>query len=295
MSKTLLITGATGKQGRACIEALLSSPSAPTFSILALTRDSSSASAARLAQRSPQIKILQGDLNDSRAIFRSASQPIHAVLGVTTPIGGKEVAQGTGLIDAALEAGVKQFVFTSADRGGHRSISNPTVVPHFRTKHDIEQHLLAKAKGTELIWTILRPVAFMDNLQPGLLGKLFATAWKVALKSEKLQLIATEDVGWFAAQAFLHPEEYRNRALSLAGDEVTFGEADVAFKDKIGYRIPLTYEFLARFGLWLSKDFGFMFDFFRDEGFGADIETLRKKRPEMLRFTDWLEKKRRSA
>ncbi|KAL8706282.1 MAG: hypothetical protein Q9201_000658 [Fulgogasparrea decipioides] len=296
MSRTILITGATGKQGRACIEALLSSPSAPAFSILALTRDSSSASAARLAQRSPQIKILQGDLNDSRAIFRSASQPIHGVLGVTTPMGGKEVAHGTGLVDAALEAGVKHFVFTSVDRGGnHRSDTNPTEVPHFRTKYDIEQHLLAKASGTDLMWTVLRPVAFMDNLQPGLLGKLFATAWKVALKNGKLQLIATEDVGWFAAQAFLHPEEYRDRALSLAGDELTFGEADAAFMDKVGYRMPLAYEFLARFGLWLSEDFGSMFIFFRDEGFGADVETLRLKRPEMMKLGDWVEKKRRNA
>ncbi|KAL8867280.1 MAG: hypothetical protein Q9174_005764 [Haloplaca sp. 1 TL-2023] len=295
MSKTLLITGATGKQGRACIEALLSSPSAPNFSILALTRNSTSSSATRLAQRSSQIKILQGDLNDSPAIFRSAARPIHGVFGVTTPMGGKEVAQGNGLIDAAVEAGVKHFVFTSADRGGDKSINNPTDVPHFLTKHTMEQHLMAKAKDTETAWTIFRPVAFMDNLQPGFLAKLFATAWKVALKDQKLQLIATEDVGWFAAQAFLKPEEYRNKAMSLAGDEVTYAEADAAFKDKLGYEMPLGSELLAKFGLWASKDFGNMFNFFRDQGFGADIEALRRMRPEMMRWEEWVEKGRKSA
>lgn len=209
-------------------------------------------------------------------------------------MGGKEEAQGKGLVDAALEAGVKHFVFTSADRGGDRSTKNPTQVPHFRTKYNIETHLMAKAKAAGMTWTILRPVAFMDNLQPGLLAKLFATAWKVALKDKKLQLIATEDVGWFAAQAFLKPEEYRNRALSLAADEVTYEEANAVFNNKVGYKMPLTFEPLARFGLWASKDFATMFDFFRDEGFGADIGALKRIRPVMLRLGDWVEKVRKN-
>lgn len=305
MSKTLLITGATGKQGRACIESLLSSPSPSTFSILALTRNASSPSATRLAQRSPQIKLVQGDLNDCPGIFDSISQPIHGVFGVTTPMGGKEEAQGKALVDASLKAGVKQFVFTSVERGGdERSWANPTVVPHFLTKHHIEEHMLEKIKvstsstADQMKWTILRPVAFMDNLQPGLLGKLFASAWKVTLpppQNQKVQFIATEDVGWFAAQAFLKPEEYADRALSLAGDEISYAEADETFKAKLGYSMPLTFGPLARFGLWASRDFGTMFDFFREEGFGADIEGLRRMNPGMMRFAEWVEKKRRSS
>ncbi|KAL8993279.1 MAG: hypothetical protein Q9169_006463 [Polycauliona sp. 2 TL-2023] len=303
MSKTLLITGATGKQGRACIESLLSSHSPSSFSILALTRNASSPSATRLAQRSPQIKLIQGDLNDCPGIFNSISQPIHGVFGVTTPMGGKEEAQGKALIDASLKAGVKQFVFTSVERGGdEKSWKNPTVVPHFLTKHHIEQHMLDQIKASDNVdpmkWTILRPVAFMDNLQPGLLGKLFASAWKVTLptsENRKIQLIATEDVGWFAAQAFLKPEEYANRAVSLAGDEISYTEADEAFKSKLGYTMPLTFGPLARFGLWASKDFGTMFDFFREEGFGADVEGLRRVNPGMMRFADWVEKKRKSS
>ncbi|KAL8642952.1 MAG: hypothetical protein Q9226_008443 [Calogaya cf. arnoldii] len=304
MSKTLLITGATGKQGRACIESLLSSPS-PSFSILALTRNASSPSATRLAQRSPQIKIIQGDLNDCPSIFASISQPIHGVFGVTTPMGGKEEAQGKALIDESVKAGVKQFVFTSVERGGdERSWTNPTVVSHFLTKHHIEEHMLQKTKASKsstadpMKWTILRPVAFMDNLQPGLLGKFFASAWKVTLppqQNQKVQLIATEDVGWFAAQAFLNPAEYADRAISLAGDEVSFAEADEAFNSKLGYRMLLTFGPLAKFGLWASKDFGTMFDFFREEGFGADVEGLRRVNPGMMRFAEWVEKKRRTS
>ncbi|KAL8774480.1 MAG: hypothetical protein Q9209_000853 [Squamulea sp. 1 TL-2023] len=302
MPKTLLITGATGKQGRACIEALLSSPSASAFSILALTRNASSPSATRLAQRFSQVKLLQGDLNDCSCIFKSISQPVHGVFGVTTPMGGKEEEQGKALVDASLKAGVKHFVFTSVERGGNeRSWDNPTAVPHFLTKHNIETHLLDKNKsaastnaGAERMkWTILRPVAFMDNLQPGLLGKLFATAWKVAL-NEPLQLVATEDVGWFAAQAFLNPSDYENKSLSLAGDELTFEQANKIFKEKVGYGMPLTFGFLAKAGLWASKDFGSMFEFFRKEGFGADIQGCRRRNGGMMGLSEWVEKKRRA-
>ncbi|KAL8978189.1 MAG: hypothetical protein Q9205_006173 [Flavoplaca limonia] len=305
MSKTLLITGATGKQGRACIESLLSSPSPSSFKILALTRNASSPSATRLAQRSPQIQLIQGDLNDCPRIFDSISQPVHGVFGMTTPMGGKEEAQGKALVDASVEAGVKQFVFTSVERGGQeKSWENPTAVPHFLTKHHIEQHMLEKIKAATatgadpMRWTILRPVAFMDNLQPGLLGKLFASAWKVTLppsQNRKIQLIATEDVGWFAAQAFLKPEEYADRAISLAGDEIGYAEADEVFRSKLGYNMPLTFGPLARFGLWASRDLGNMFDFFREEGFGADVDGLRRMNPGMMRFAEWVEKKRRTS
>ncbi|KAL8754595.1 MAG: hypothetical protein Q9199_004232 [Rusavskia elegans] len=178
-----------------------------------------------------------------------------------------------------------------------------------RLKHNfqswsIEEHMLEKIKAAtsstadQMKWTILRPVAFMDNLQPGLLGKLFASAWKVTLpppQNQKVQFIATEDVGWFAAQAFLKPEEYADRALSLAGDEISYAEADETFKAKLGYSMPLTFGPLARLGLWASRDFGTMFDFFREEGFGADIEGLRRMNPGMMRFAEWVEKKRRSS
>lgn len=82
----------------------------------------------------------------------------------------KEEQQGKALVDEALKAGVKRFVYTSVDRGGdERSWQNETDVPHFRSKHRIEWHLREEAekKGGEMTWAVLRPVAFMDNIQPG--------------------------------------------------------------------------------------------------------------------------------
>lgn len=174
--KVLLITGATGQQGGAVIDSLLADPSGrSSFRILAVTRDPTSASASRLAGKSAAISLLKGDLDDVPALFRSASEitkdPIWGVFSVQVPKDVvKEEQQGKALVDEALKAGVKRFVYTSVDRGGdERSWSNETDVPHFRSKHRIELHLREQAEkaGGEMTWAVLRPVAFMDNIQPG--------------------------------------------------------------------------------------------------------------------------------
>src|SRR4051794_34939659 len=87
MAKTLLITGATGKQGGAAIDALLDlDKDGSQFKILALTRDTTSASAKRLASRG-NIQLVQGDLNDVPALLNEAKrlnsdQPVWGVYSV---------------------------------------------------------------------------------------------------------------------------------------------------------------------------------------------------------------------
>lgn len=81
MSRAILVTGATGKQGGALIKALLADKAG--FHILAVTRDSNSASAKRLAAKSSDITLVQGDLNDTEAIFKTAEQATsHPIWGV---------------------------------------------------------------------------------------------------------------------------------------------------------------------------------------------------------------------
>jgi nucleoside-diphosphate-sugar epimerase len=72
MPKNLLITGATGQQGGSTIKALLASPQASDFTILAVTRNAASASAKKLEEQG--VKIVQGDLNDVPGIFKEAEK-----------------------------------------------------------------------------------------------------------------------------------------------------------------------------------------------------------------------------
>lgn len=173
-----------------------------------------------------------------------------------------EERQGKDLVDVSLKNGLRHFVYSSVDRGGANSENDPTNIPHFISKHNIEQHLFAKAKGSDMSWTVLRPVAFFENLTPNFFGKMFSSSWLLRLGEDKkkLQLVATSDIGFFAAQSFLNSEseQYKNRGISLAGDELTFNQFKEIFEKKTGEKLPTTYLFLAGFLNWMVKDLGYM-------------------------------------
>ncbi|KAI8658038.1 NmrA domain-containing protein [Fusarium keratoplasticum] len=297
MSRALLITGATGKQGGSVIRALLAANA--DFDILAVTRDSSSPSARKLVEKSPRISLVQGNLNDAEGIFDTAKAaskvPIWGVFSVQTPAMNKtgpiiEERQGKALVDAAINHGVQHFVYSSVDRSGAKSFENATNIPHFKSKHNIEHHLVQKSKEAALGWTILRPVAFMENFDGGFLGKVFATSWRLVVKSRPLQLIATADIGAFAAKAFMSPREFNGKAISLAGDELTYEQMATLYSKKIQSGVPATWALLARLVLWLSEEMSTMFTFFEKEGYGANIKELREEHPELMTLETWLDK-----
>lgn len=183
------------------------------------------------------------------------------------------------------------FVYTSVDRGGEvRSPRNPTRVPHFASKHRIEQHLRLASRNDQMKWTILRPVAFMENLAygHGFEGKVMATAWRISLRNKPLQLVATQDIGWYAAQALLRPVDFAGRSISIAGDEVSFAQANAIFKSKVGCEMPQTMALLTRLIMWLAGELGAMIRWFATEGYGADIASLRAEHSDLLSFEEWL-------
>jgi uncharacterized protein YbjT (DUF2867 family) len=168
----VLVTGATGKQGGADVNALLSSSIAPFITMFAPTRDVESQSAKKLSSKSKNIRLVKGQMEDAHALFNTIGDKIDMVYCVTIPSMKKneqaaEEKQGKAMVDAAVANGVGHFVFSSVDRGGSdKSDHNPTPVPHFISKHNIELYLKQKAaeSGERMSWTILRPTFFLDNL-----------------------------------------------------------------------------------------------------------------------------------
>ncbi|KAJ9133426.1 NmrA-like family protein [Pleurostoma richardsiae] len=297
MSRSVLVCGATGKQGGAVIRCLIKENA--DLEILAVTRDASSASAQKLLELSTRVKLVQGNLADPSKLLETAqaaaSTPVWGVFSVQVPMGfgqggGGELGQGKALVDASLNAGVKLFVYTSVDRGGESSSESPTDIPHFRSKHLIEQHLMNSTRnaGGNMDWVILRPVAFMENFTDDFLGRAFLTAWRQAVKDKPLQLVAVSDIGFFGAQAFLYPEQYRGRGISLAGDEMTLDQLAKVFKEETGKDVQFTNSIVGSLLMWAVKDFGRMFKWFYDVGYGADIKTLREMHPGLKDFRTWL-------
>lgn len=143
MSKTLLVTGGTGKQGGATIDALLASPEASDYTLLAVTRNPDSPGAQKLAAKSNVIKLVKGDFNDVPSMLDAAQEAnggkieFDGLFLVQVPMDfkgqtpEKEEQQGKNMVDEAIKRGVKHFVYTSVDRHGERSLQNSTPVKHF--------------------------------------------------------------------------------------------------------------------------------------------------------------------
>lgn len=299
MSKSILVTGATGKQGGSVVDAILDLPNASEYTVLAVTRDSNSGSAKKLAAKSPSIKLVEGNLDDVPTLFKTASSvaaaPIWGVYSVQISMGKGvtfegEVKQGCDLVDESVKNNVKHFVYSSVERGGdEESWNNPTPIPHFQTKQLVEVHL--RDHAGQMGWTILRPVAFMDNLTPAFPSKVFMTALSNHLGSQKpLQWVATSDIGYFAAQAFAKPEEWNHKATGLAGDELTVPQIIKAFANTT-YPLGTTYSVLGSALTWAVAEMGHMIGWFASDGYRADIPKLRKIHPGLLNMQQWIEQK----
>ncbi|KAH7154314.1 hypothetical protein DER46DRAFT_638279 [Fusarium sp. MPI-SDFR-AT-0072] len=299
MSRALLITGATGKQGSSVINALIAKNA--DFLLLAATRNKESPSAKKLASKSTNIRLIEGDLDSIPALFSAAKQaagtvPLWGVYSVQLSMGKGitlegEVRQGKGLIDESIKAGIKHFVYSSVDRGGdEKSWKDATVVPHFKTKHEIEHYLRdSTANGkSPMNWTILRPTAFMENLEPGFATKVFLTMIRDTLKNKPLQWTATEDIGFFAAEAFTDPQAWGKQAISLAGDELTFAQLSEAFEHATGGPAGTTFGLLGKALKHGVAELGIMVNWFRDEGYGADLAKVRQLNPGAKTMEQWV-------
>ncbi|KAK8058676.1 hypothetical protein PG994_009124 [Apiospora phragmitis] len=259
--------GGDGQTRRALINHLLASSRASQFNIVAVTRDTQSARAQKLSAL-PNVKVLSGDLANPDAIFEAAG-PVWGVYSVQVNSDSEE-SQGKALIDAAVLHGVKHFVYSSGDRGGsQRSETNPT--------NDGEE-----SPGDDVHDLAARDV--LRNLSGDIHGKGFARMWE-QLGEKKLQFVATQAIGWFAAQSFLHPEEHRNKAGTLVGDALTQSEADIIFKRVMGKSMPMSPCPIASAVKMVLKDtMGDMFKWFRAEGYGGDLVACREVHPKIAGF-----------
>lgn len=289
---TIVVAGATGKQGGALIDALLREPDAGGFNIIAMTRDTTSNSAKRLSANS-NVSTVEVDMANGLASFNK-------ILGSATPVWGvfsvqvnsdEEENQGKALVDAAVAHGVRNFVYASGDRGGPvKSPTNPTTVKNFAAKFHIEKHLEAAAAASPqgMTYTILRPVTFFDNLTNDVHGRGFGRMWE-QMNPKSLQMVSTKDIGWFAAQAFLHSSSHKNVALTLVGDELLQAKADEVFRKIIGKPMPLApCPIASAVKFFLKNTVGDMFRWFEEEGYGGDVQECQKMYPEMQNFEAWL-------
>ncbi len=277
--KTVLVAGATGRQGGAVIRHLLPNG----WKLRALTRNSSSTAAQDLARKG--IEVMPGDLEDPTSLERAA-RGVYGIYSVQDfwSVGAKrEVLQGKNLADAAKKARVEHFVYSSV--GGAERNSG---IDHWESKWEVEKHI----RKLGLPVTILRPAAFMENyyidqVEIGILkGKLMDP-----IRADKpYQTIASDDIGAFAALAFERPKDFLGQELEIAGSELTNPQAAQVFSRVLGKAVKFKKLPMLLVRLFLGREFYQMFRWFNEAGFTADIAGLRRRYPEVRLQTleEWL-------
>ncbi len=272
MTKTIVVTGATGKQGGAVVRHLLDTD----FAIKAVSRSLQSPAAQKL--RDMGVEVVQGDLDKPETLgpILEGAYGVFSVQNNWTSSVETEITQGKALADAAKAAGVEHFVYSSVG-GAERS----TGIPHFDSKFEIEQHIIELG----LPYTFVRPAYFIANLlEKGQMGFISWGLMSWALKGGKtLQMVDVDDIGGFAAHCFVNAEDYFCKAIELAGDELTHDQIKSTFikvKGKPPFHITLP--------AWMFKPMSIevytMFKWFKEAGYDADIRALKASYPKLKSF-----------
>lgn len=262
-SRTILISGATGKQGGALARELTGTG----FKLRALTRKPDSDAAKALAAAGAEI--IRGDLNDA-ASLETALAGVWGAFGVQNTweagVAGEE-EQGKRFATLARKAGVHHFVYTSVG-SAHRQ----TGIPHFENKWRIEETVRGLGFPSHVI---IRPVFFMENLlTPWFLnGDLLVAAMNPATS---LQMIAVADIGKYAARAFTHAAVLNRREIDIAGDSVTLPEAASILSAGLGRNIAFRQIPIAEVRK-NSEDFALMLEWFDRVGYNADIAANERE------------------
>jgi uncharacterized protein YbjT (DUF2867 family) len=276
-NKVILVTGATGKQGGAVAGHLLNDG----WKIRALVRDPDKDKAQELRKQGAEL--VQGDLYD-RTSLDGALKGVYGAFSVQNfwlpDVGYEgEIRQGKLLADAAKEAGVQHFVYSSVG-AAHRGMGQK----HFESKWIIERYL----EEIGLPHTIVRPVAFMDNINwlraeisNGMLPSM-------GVRSDKrTQLIAVDDIGAIITIVFSNRLGYLGRTLEIAGDELTESEKAETLSKVVGRRVKLVQPQMPE-GYTPDDEEIAGARFFNGEAYTADIDAVRKIHPGLRSFEQYL-------
>ncbi|MCB8902350.1 MULTISPECIES: NmrA/HSCARG family protein [unclassified Streptomyces] len=283
--KTIVVTGATGVQGRAVTRHLLDAG----WRVRALTRHPDGEPARELQRDGA--RIVRADMNDVSSLV-AAAEGAYGLFSVQPTVGSPgtapdfsaedEVRWGTNIAEASRAVGLTHLVFSSV-AGADRHESE-TLPENLISKWRIERHLAKLG----LPATILRPVSFMENytgeyaLQGGRMVSGIAP-------DVPLQIVAVDDVGFFTALAFSRPQEWIGRAAALAGDELTPVRIAAHIETAIGR--PLPYERIPMEAIRaVDERFAFAHEWLNERGYRADVAATRRIHPAAMDFRTWLER-----
>ncbi|MBB4614223.1 NmrA family NAD(P)-binding protein [Novosphingobium taihuense] len=286
--KIVLVTGATGMQGGAVVDALLDKG----FKTRALVRDTNSAAARALAERG--VETCQGSFDDVASLEAAmdGAYGVFSMQNVSLPDDpDSELRHGANLVDAARKTGVQVFVHTSVARAGRQSefagwSEGRWYEGYWNGKSGVND--IVRASGLPN-WVIIKPAYMLENflppkvsfMYPGFGGKVIETAMSA---DARLDVVSATDVGRFAAAAFADPARFSGEEIDLAAAKVTMGEMAKFISDATGVSVS-AHSFapddlvakgympgLVDSQVWATVE-GYQVDLDRAASFGVDLES----------------------
>lgn len=287
MKKIIAVIGATGSQGKAVVNALVSEG---TYHVRAITRNPEKYSGK--ANESAK-----GDLNDLQSL-KEGFKNAYGVFAVTNFWeGADEVAQGKNAVEAAKEAGVQHFIWSTLP--DVEVISNGAIdVPHFTLKARVDGFV--KSAGFKYS-TFVQPPFYYQNLAGAMSPRAMqdgSTGWALPIDPTKkaIHMSDINDLGKVAAGAFLQPGKAGNGSyLSLATELNSFNDIIEAYKT-IGKEYSFTQVPSESFSTFFegAKELAEMFGYFEKYtymGPGSEGQISMARRiatGELVTLREWI-------
>jgi len=254
--KLIAVVGASGQQGGAVVRALRASGQ---FKIRALTRDP--AKHPRLAD-----EVVAADLNRPETL-KAAFAGAHGVFLVTNAweAGREESRQALAAVNAAKDAGVKHFIWSTLP--DVETISGGTIdVPHFTDKANVERAV--REAGFPYHTFVIAPF-YYQNLLGAMTPQKQAdgtAGWALPLDPKKrvIHMGDIAEIGRIVAGAFAQPELAGHVGhLPLVGDFLSFNEI-IAILNRQGHKFSFKQVPRDVFAGWFpgAKDVAAMLAYF---------------------------------
>lgn len=210
MSKqTIVVFGATGKQGGSVIDSILSDQKAASkFHIKAVTRDVNKDNAKALAAKGAEV--VSADMNDKESLHK-VIKGAYGVFSVTNFwehfSAETETTQGNNVADVSKAEGVQHLVWSSLPDCKKLTNGVLSQVYHFDSKAAVEDHI----RSLGIPATFFMAGFYMANLPGMSLREMPDGKWGLALPlpdDSPIPLFAAEhDTGKFVKAIFLKKDQ----------------------------------------------------------------------------------------
>lgn len=222
----VLVTAANGKVGRLIIQEL----ARRSFEIRAIDIDPRAESLTDIGAS----EVLVGDARDA-AFMKSAMKGVEQVVYVPPLLVYDEDTIANIATDAALEAGVGQYVQMSVTHPGLSSL-----LQHIKKLH-AEEHLKLQGFKHEWNFTILQPLHYMQNIP---VARLLETKQYVNFKplSKKLGYVDGVDIAEVVANVLQQGDRHQYATYELGGASfLSIMEIAEIFERLSGVRLETSY------------------------------------------------------